>query len=111
MWDGEGKEVDAFVVTKLLTQCDGFFRTRRVGDAVRLTLRVPNTRVEKVEARVLLESLESIPRPCDAARLFYGDEGHAEIAASFLEAFERNEPAGGLTERIVRAAWLRQFLG
>ncbi len=74
MWDCEGKEVDDFVVRKLLTKYDHYFRQRRLGDDVRLTLRLPNPDVEKNEAKVLLETLESIPRSCDAASLFYGCE-------------------------------------
>ena len=74
MWDCEGKEVDAFVVKKLLSRYESFFRQRRLGEDLFLTLRVPNPRVERTEAKVLLETLESIPRSCDAARLFYGEE-------------------------------------
>ncbi len=74
MWDFEGKEVDAFVVKKLLTRYEHFFRENPLGEEVFLTLRVPNPEVEKAEAKVLLETLESIPRSYDAARLFYGEE-------------------------------------
>ena len=73
MWDYEGKEVDHFVVKKLLSRYEQFFRKRRLGTDLFLTLRVPNPRVERAEAKVLLETLESIPRSYDAARLFYGD--------------------------------------
>jgi phosphoenolpyruvate carboxylase len=72
MWDCEGKEVDDFVVRKLLTKYEHFFRQARLGEDVRLTLRIPNPDVEKNEAKVLAETLESIPRSCDAANLFYG---------------------------------------
>ncbi|MDH4232529.1 MAG: phosphoenolpyruvate carboxylase, partial [Nitrospirota bacterium] len=72
MWDCEGKEVDDFVVRKLLTKYEHFFRSKRLGNDVRLTLRIPNPDVEKNEAKVLVETLESIPRSCDAANLFYG---------------------------------------
>jgi phosphoenolpyruvate carboxylase len=74
MWDCEGKEVDDFVVRKLLTKYEHFFKQKRLGEDVRLTLRIPNPDVEKSEAKVLIESLESIPRSCDAANLFYGCE-------------------------------------
>ena len=74
MWDYEGKEVDHFVVKKLLSRYEQFFRRRRLGADLFLTLRVPNPRVERAEAKVLLETLESIPRSYDAARLFYGDD-------------------------------------
>ncbi len=74
MWDYEGKEVDHFVVKKLFARYGQFFQKRRLGDDLFLTLRVPNPRVEHAEAKVLLETLESIPRSYDAARLFYGDD-------------------------------------
>lgn len=73
MWDSEGKEVDGFVVKKLLSKHDHFFRSHRIGKDVFLTLRVPNPAIEKNEAKVLVETLESIPRSFDAARNFYGD--------------------------------------
>jgi phosphoenolpyruvate carboxylase len=74
MWDCEGKEVDTFVVKKLLTNYEAFFRDLRLGEDLFLTLRVPNPNVEEAEGKVLLETLESIPRSFDAARLFYDEE-------------------------------------
>jgi phosphoenolpyruvate carboxylase len=74
MWDCEGKEVDAFVVKKLLTKYEAFFADTRLGRDAFITLRVPNPTVERAEAKVLLETLEGIPRSFDAARLFYGDD-------------------------------------
>lgn len=74
MWDCEGKEVDDFVVRKLLTRYEHFFKRARLGEDVFLTLRVPNPDVEKDEAKVLVETLESIPRSCDSAMLFYGEK-------------------------------------
>ena len=74
MWDCEGKEVDSYVVKKLLTKYEPFFREKRLGKDVRLTLRVPNPMVEKAEAKILLETLESIPRSYDAAKLFYQED-------------------------------------
>lgn len=72
MWDVEGKEIDSFVVKKMLSYYEPYFRTHTLGEDVRLTVRVPNPGVETAEAKVLLETLESIPRSFDAARLFYG---------------------------------------
>lgn len=72
MWDVEGKEIDTYVVRKLFSFYEEFFRGRALGEDLRLTLRVPNPAVEGSEAKVLLETLESIPRSYDAARLFYG---------------------------------------
>ncbi len=74
LWDCEGKEVDNFVVKKLLSKYDSFFRRHVLGKDVFLTLRVPNPSIEKSEAKILLETLESIPRNFDAARLFYNDD-------------------------------------
>lgn len=74
MWDCEGKEVDNFVVKKLLTKYESFFREKRAGKDIFITLRVPNPGIEKAEAKILLETLESIPRSFDAAKLFYGDD-------------------------------------
>ena len=73
MWDCEGKEADNFVVKKLLTRYESFFRSKKLGKDVFITLRVPNPAVEKAEAKILLETLESIPRSYDAAHLFYGE--------------------------------------
>jgi len=74
LWDCEGKEVDNFVVKKLLNKYDSFFKRHVLGKDVFLTLRVPNPSVEKNEAKILLETLESIPRNFDAAKLFYNDD-------------------------------------
>ncbi len=71
MWDSEGKEVDDFVVKKLLTKYPNFFKNKKLGKDVFITLRIPNPTVEKEEAKVLVEALESIPRSMDAARVFY----------------------------------------
>ena len=73
MWDSEGKEVDDFVVKKLLTRYPHFFRKKRLGEEIFLTLRVPNPSIEREEAKILVEALESIPRSMDAAKLFYED--------------------------------------
>ncbi len=74
MWDCEGKEVDSYVVKKLLTKYKSFFKEKILGMDLNLTLRVPNPSVERTEAKILLESLESIPRSFDAAKLFYRND-------------------------------------
>jgi len=79
MWDAEGKEVDVFVVKKLLTQNERFFREHTLGSDLRLTVRVPNPEIEKTEGKILLETLESIPRSFDAARAFYGETATVPI--------------------------------
>ncbi|MEG3224194.1 MAG: phosphoenolpyruvate carboxylase [Methanobacteriales archaeon Met13] len=74
MWDCEGKEVDNYVVKKLLSKYELFFNEKKLGEDYFVTLRVPNPTVEKAEAKILLETLESIPRSFDAAKLFYGED-------------------------------------
>src|SRR3989344_4367882 len=74
LWDYEGKEVDNFVVKKLLTNYEPYFRSHKLGKDIFLTLRVPNPDIEKNEAKVLLETLESIPRNFDSARVFYKED-------------------------------------
>ncbi|MHA2185691.1 MAG: phosphoenolpyruvate carboxylase [Promethearchaeota archaeon] len=74
MWDAEGKEVDGFVVKKLLTKYPDFFTNTRLGKDIFLTIRVPNPEEEKAEAKVLVETLESIPRSFDATKLYFNDD-------------------------------------
>ncbi len=74
MWDYEGKDVDVYVVKKLLSRHTQFFQSVTLGEDVFLTFRVPNPSVEKSDAKVLLEVLESIPRSYDCAELFYSRE-------------------------------------
>jgi phosphoenolpyruvate carboxylase len=73
MWDCEGKDVDSFVIEKLLMKYPYYFRKNKLGKDVFITLRVPNPAVEKSEGKVLLETLESIPRNFDIARGFNRD--------------------------------------
>ena len=74
MWDCEGKEVDSFVVKKLLSRYGDYFRERQIGREKYLTLRVPNPEIEHTEGKILLETLESIPRSFDLASLFYKND-------------------------------------
>ena len=67
MWDCEGKEVDNHVVEKLLSRYPKFFSENALGQDIYLTLRVPNPNVEKAQGKILLETLESIPRNFDIA--------------------------------------------
>jgi phosphoenolpyruvate carboxylase len=73
MWDCEGKEVDNYLVKKLLTKYESFFRQKKLGEDLFITLRVPNPTIERAEAKIVIETLESIPRSFDAANLFYRD--------------------------------------
>ena len=74
MWDCEGKEIDNYVVKKLLTRYDNYFTENRLGKDIFLTLRVPNPTIEKPEAKILIETLESIPRSFDASNLIFQDD-------------------------------------
>lgn len=74
MWDSEGKEVDNFVVKKLLSRYENFFKEKILGRDLFITLRVPNPEVEKAESKILIETLESIPRSFDANKLFYNSD-------------------------------------
>ncbi len=79
MWDCEGKEVDEFVIKKLLTRYDNYFKKYRIGKDCFITLRVPNPMVEKSEGKILLETLESAPRSYDTANQFYGEDNISPI--------------------------------
>ncbi len=72
LWDVEGKEVDQYVVHKLLSQYPEYFHEHVLGKDKYLTVRVPNPDVEKSDAKVLLEVLYSLPRNADIASAFYG---------------------------------------
>ncbi len=80
MWDFEGKEGDEYAVKKLMGRYDRFFLDSRLGEDVRLTIRGPNPDVERSEAKILLEILESVPRSFDAARLFYESHDRTPVA-------------------------------
>lgn len=74
MWDSEGKDIDPYVVRKLLSTYPEFFREKVLGRDVFLTFRVPNPLIEIAERKVFLESLQAIPRHNDVARLFYNGD-------------------------------------
>lgn len=69
MWDSEGKEVDNQVVEKLLSRYFEFFTKKKLGKDLSLTYRVPNPSVEKAQGKILLETLHSIPRAYDVAKM------------------------------------------
>lgn len=79
MWDVEGKETDEFVVRKLITDYPEFFKNNVLGRDVFITLRVPNPVYEKGEGKLLIETLESIPRSYDTAQVFYKDSSVVPI--------------------------------
>lgn len=73
MWDSEGKEVDNEVVEKLLSKYTDFFKKSIIGKDLRITYRVPNPSVQKEQGKILLETLHSIPRAYDVAKMVYQD--------------------------------------
>ncbi|MDD9954501.1 MAG: phosphoenolpyruvate carboxylase [Candidatus Woesearchaeota archaeon] len=79
LWDAEGKETDNFVVKKLLTRYERYFKEHILGDRIVLSLRIPNPNVEKSEAKILLEALNSITRSYDIVKLFYGEDAKPPI--------------------------------
>jgi phosphoenolpyruvate carboxylase len=72
MWDFEGKDVDIYVVRKLLESYGGFFINNVLGEDIFLTYRLPNPNVEVSDRKVYAEALETIPMAYDLARVFYG---------------------------------------
>jgi phosphoenolpyruvate carboxylase len=74
LWDAEGKEVDNFVVEKLLSRYSDYFKKHKLGQDRFITVRGPNPRVEKNMGKMLLEILEGIPRNFDIANKFYKED-------------------------------------
>src|SRR5438270_10906968 len=74
MWDFEGKEVDGHVVEKLLSTYESVFAEHPIGETVHLTPRIPNPALEPMQAKIVLEVLQSLPRHADIARVFYERE-------------------------------------
>lgn len=75
MWDAEGKEAYSSVIRSLLEKNQEFFKNNKLGRDLRLTIRVPNPKHEKVEMKAILESLENITRSYDTAKKFYESLG------------------------------------
>ena len=71
MWDSEGKDVDTRVVRKLLNKYPGYFLNHILGKDVFLTYRIPNPKIEVVERKVVIETLQNIPVAYDVASSFY----------------------------------------
>lgn len=71
MWDSEGKDVDTRVVRKLLDNHWNYFATHTIGEDVFLTYRIPNPKIEVLEKKVVVETLQNIPVAYDVASSFY----------------------------------------
>lgn len=84
MWDIEGKEASRSVVRELLEDYPDFFGENKLGEDLRLTVRIPNPEFENVEQKAVLEVLENIPRSYDTAKVFY-EEGYEIGVAPIYE--------------------------
>jgi len=97
MWDWEGKDADPNVVRKLLINYPNFFKERRLGTDVFLTLRVANPSVERADQKAVLEALASIPRSYDVASQFYSGDANPPVFEVILpmttKAAELNQVA------------------
>ena len=71
MWDSEGKDADTRVVRKLLNRHREYFLDHTIGEDVFLTYRIPNPKLEVVERKVVVETLQNIPVAFDVASSFY----------------------------------------
>jgi phosphoenolpyruvate carboxylase len=122
MWDCEGKEVDNFVIKKLLSRYDEYFTENTIGEDVFITFRVPNPQLEQAEAKILLETLESIPRSYDTAKSFYGKDvtpifevilpmttSHTEL--NHIYHYYKDFVAGKQNQRIWKSTTIRQWIG
>lgn len=94
LWDCEGKEVDNYVVEKLVTRYGDYFKKHKLGKDLFITVRGPNPNVEKNQGKVLIETLESIPRNFDIARHFYGED--------LAPIFEIAIPMTSASEELIR---------
>ncbi len=74
MWDSEGKDADTRVVRKLVNNYCRYFQENIIGQDIFLTYRIPNPRIETVEKKVVVETLQNIPVTHDVASSFYKKE-------------------------------------
>ena len=71
MWDSEGKDTDTRVVRKLLGKNMEYFLNHTLGEEIFLTYRIPNPKIEIVERKIVVETLQNIPVAYDVASAFY----------------------------------------
>ncbi|WP_455278671.1 phosphoenolpyruvate carboxylase [[Eubacterium] cellulosolvens] len=74
MWDAEGKDVDTRVIRKLLTKYEDYFKEHLIGRDIFLTYRIPNPRVETIERKIIVETLQNIPVAYDVSSMFYKND-------------------------------------
>src|SRR4030067_1790346 len=70
MWDSEGKDGDTRVVRKLLDRYWEYFLDHIIGKDIFLTYRIPNPKIEVVERKVVVETLQNIAVASDVASSF-----------------------------------------
>ncbi len=101
MWDGEGKEVDGRVIEKLISHYTDFFKENQLGKDLRVTYRVPNPTVEKEQGKILLETLQSIPRAYDVAKLLHDQAPIFEVILPMTTSVEEIDLIANYYEKII----------
>jgi phosphoenolpyruvate carboxylase len=74
MWDSEGKDADTRVIRKLLSKHWEYFASHTIGEDIFLTYRLPNPKIEAVERKYIVETLQNIPVAYDVASTVYKRE-------------------------------------
>lgn len=92
MWDSEGKDVDTRVVRKLLNNYWEYFSNHRLGKDLYLTYRIPNPKIESVERKVVLETLQNISVTYDIASVCYKDNSAPIFEVILPFTTSGNEP-------------------
>ncbi len=72
--DSEGKDADTRVVRKLLNTSERYFSENELGKDIFLTYRIPNPRIDVIERKIVVETLQNIPVGCDVSSAFYRKE-------------------------------------
>lgn len=101
MWDGEGKEVDERVIEKLISNYTDYFKENQIGKDLRVTYRVPNPSVEKEQGKILLETLQSIPRAYDVAKLLHDQAPIFEVILPMTTSVEEIDLIANYYEKII----------
>ena len=74
MWDSEGKDTDTRVSRKLLQKYWAYFASHTIGEDLFLTYRIPNPKIEGVEKKIIVETMQNIPMAYDVASMVYKRE-------------------------------------
>ncbi len=122
LFDYEGKETDNFVIKRLVSEYSDYFREKKIGKDKIISFRIPNAAIEKTEAKLVLEILNSIPRYYDTAQEFYHDdtipvsEVYVPMVTSakdiiLVHEYYRKFVAGAQNEIIAKNTKLSQWIG